>query len=248
MVKRLQGKVAVITGGNSGIGFATAKAYVNEGANVVITGRNQEQLDKAGKDLGVTAIKSDSAVISDIENLYAKVKEKFGRIDVLFLNAGIAPFVPMEIVDEKHFDSVFDVNVKGVFYGVQKAIPILNKGASVIITSSGVNKQGMPGTVIYGASKAAVRSFARSMSAELVDRGIRVNVISPGPIATPIFGKVGFDAKQMEEMGKQITQMVPMKRLGKPEEIAGPAVFLASDDSSYMLGEEICVDGGLTEL
>jgi len=248
LTKKLDGKVAVITGGSSGIGLATAKLFHDEGAKVIITGRNQEQLDTAANELGVTGIKSDVALLSDIDNLYKEVKEKFGNIDILFLNAGIAPFVPLEHVNEEHYDSVMNINVKGLFFGVQKALPILNNNASIILTSSVVNKIGMARTSVYAASKAAVRSFARSMSAELVSKGIRVNVISPGPIDTPIFSKLEMNDEQMEEMKNGVIQMNPMKRFGKPEEIATTALFLASNDSSYMLGAEIDVDGGMTQL
>jgi len=246
--KKLDGKVAVITGGSSGIGLATAKLFCQEGAKVIITGRNQEHLDAAAKDLGVTGIKSDASSLSDIDNLYKEVKEKFGNIDVLVLNAGIAPFIPLEHVNEEHFDAVMNINVKGLYFGVQKALPILNNNASIILISSVVNKIGMAGTSVYAASKAAVRSFARTMAAELISKGIRVNVISPGPIETPIFGKIGMKPEQMEEMKKGVIQMNPMKRFGKAHEIATAALFLATNDSSYMLGTELSVDGGMTQL
>ena len=247
-VKKLEGKVAVITGGSSGIGLATAKLFSEEGAKVVVTGRNQEALDKAEKELGVTGIKSDSSILSDIDNLYKEVKEKVGNIDVLFLNAGIATLIPMEQASEEHFDSIMNTNLKGLYFGVQKALSYLNDGASIILTGSVINQKGIAGSTVYGASKAAVRSLARTMSAELIGRGIRVNIISPGPIETPIFGKMGMSEEQMKEMGDGFSQMVPMKRFGKPEEIATTALFLASKDSSYILGSEINVDGGLSQL
>lgn len=246
--KKLINKNVVITGGSSGIGLATAKLFSEEGAKVIVTGRNQEALDKAEDELGVTGIKSDSSILSDIDGLYSQVKEKFGKIDVLFLNAGIAPFVPIEQVDENHFDSIMNINVKGLFFGVQKALPLLNEGASIILTSSVVNQKGMAGASIYAASKAAVRSFARTMAAELIDRGIRVNVISPGPIDTPIFNKLGMPDDQVKGMLEGMTQMIPMKRMGKPEEIASTALFFATNDSSYITGSEINVDGGFAEL
>lgn len=246
--KKLEGKVAVITGGSSGIGLATAKLFRDEGAKVIITGRNQEALDSAAKDLGVTGIKSDSSVLSDIDNLYKEVNEKFGKIDVLFLNAGIAPFAPMEFVNEEHYDSIMNINVKGLYFGVQKAPPILNDKASIILTSSVVNQIGMAGASVYSASKASVRSLARTMSAELIGKGIRVNVVSPGPIETPIFSKIGMSEEQMAGMKAGLEQTHPMKRFGQPHEIATAALFLASDDSSYVLGAEIMVDGGMTEL
>jgi len=247
-MKKLKGKVAVITGGSSGIGLATAELFAQEGARVIVTGRDKKQLDKAGKMRGVTAIQSDTSDLIDIDSLYAQVKKKFRKIDILFANAGIVPFVPFEMVDEAHYDSVMSINVKGLFFSVQKAVPLLNKGGSVILTSSIANVKGMPGMSVYAASKAAVRSFARTMSAELVDKGIRVNVISPGPIDTPIFNKTGMSKEQIKGMQKQITEQSPMKRFGKAEEIATAALFLASSDSSYILGTEIVVDGGFTQL
>lgn len=247
-MEKLKGKVALITGGNSGIGYTTAKLFSEQGAKVIITGRNQERLDKAAKELGVTAILSDTSKLKDINSLFSDVKKKFGKIDILFANAGIAPFVPFEIVDETHYDSVMSINVKGLFFCVQKAVPLLNKGGSVILTSSVVNQMGMAGASVYAASKAAVRSFARTMSAELVGNGIRVNVISPGPIDTPLFAKTGMSKEQMKEMAEGIAQMVPMKRFGKSEEIAAAVLFLASDDSSFVLGAELSVDGGMTQL
>jgi NAD(P)-dependent dehydrogenase (short-subunit alcohol dehydrogenase family) len=246
--KKLEGKVAIITGGSSGIGLATAKLFCKEGAKVVITGRNQEQLDSAASELGVTGIRSDVSNLDDINNLYNEVKAKFGNIDILFLNAGIASFIPLENANEEHFDSIMNINVKGLYFGVQKALPFLNEKASIILTSSVVNKMGMAGASVYSASKAAVRSLARTMSAELIEKGIRVNVISPGPVETPIFSKVGMSEEQMAGMKEQISQQNPMKRFGKPEEIATAALFLASEDSSYMLGAEINIDGGFTQL
>jgi len=247
-MKKLRGKVALITGGSSGIGLATAKLFSEHGAKVIVTGRTQKDLDKAAKILRVTAIRSDTSNLEEIESLYAQVKKRFKKIDILFANAGIAPFVPFEMVDEAHYDSVMSINVKGLFFSVQKAVSLLNKGSSIILTSSNVNKMGMPGAAVYAASKAAVRSFARTMSAELVRKGIRVNVISPGPIETPIFSKIGMSKEQMKGMRAQITQQSPMKRFGKPEEIAAAALFLATEDSSYMLGTETVVDGGYTQL
>lgn len=246
--KRLDGKLAVITGGNSGIGLATAKLFKAEGAKVIITGRGQEKLDSVANEIGITAIKSDSSNLNDISNLYEQVKEKHGNIDVLFLNAGIAPFVPMEHVTEDHYDNVMDINVKGLYFGVQKALPILNENASIILNSSVVNEMGMSGASVYSASKAAVRSFARTMSAELISKGIRVNVVSPGPIETPIFSKTGMSEEQIAGMKEGMTQTHPMKRFGQPEEIASTVLFLATKDSSYILGEEIRVDGGMTEI
>lgn len=247
---RLEGKVAVIVGGNSGIGLATAKAFVHEGASVVIAGRDQTTLDRAARELGadVVAVRADVSRPSDRETLFNTTQERFGRIDVLFANAGVARFVPLEEVSEAFFDSIFDVNTKGLFFTVQRAIPLLTNGASVILTTSSVVEKGIPGASVYAASKAAVRSLARSFSAELAARGVRVNVLCPGPVETPIFGRMGLTPDAMEAMGESIRGRVPMKRFGRPEELAGAAVFLASDESSFMLGAEIAVDGGSAQL
>jgi NAD(P)-dependent dehydrogenase (short-subunit alcohol dehydrogenase family) len=222
--------------------------FSEHGAKVIITGRNQESLNKAAKELGVTAILSDTSDLKDIESLYSEIQKEFGFIDILFANAGIAPLVPFEMVDEANYDSIMSINVKGLFFTIQKAIPLLNKGASVILNTSIVNQIGMPATTVYAASKAAVRSFARTMSAELVEKGIRVNAISPGPISTPIYGKLGMSDEQLKDMEEQTKQQNPMKRFGAPKEIAAAALFLASEDSSYILGSEITVDGGHSQL
>jgi NAD(P)-dependent dehydrogenase (short-subunit alcohol dehydrogenase family) len=247
---KLNNKVAVITGGNSGIGLATAQAFIQEGAKVVIIGRNRESLDDAVRTLGAQAmaIQADVAKVADLERAVATIKERFGRIDVLFLNAGIAPFAPLEATDEELFDRVVDVNIKGVFFAIQTALPLLGQGASVVITSSVANVVGLANTSIYSASKAAVRSLARTLSAELVGRGIRVNTVSPGPIQTPIFGKTGLPQAVAEGLGAALIDSVPMKRLGQPEEIAKAVLFLASDDSSYVLGADFAIDGGQTQI
>jgi NAD(P)-dependent dehydrogenase (short-subunit alcohol dehydrogenase family) len=247
---KLQNKVAVITGGNSGIGLATAQTLIKEGAKVVIFGRSEETLAEAVKTLGDNAIsvRGDVTKMADLENLFATTKNTFGGVDVLFINAGVARFAPMEATTEELFDLVMDVDFKGAYFTIQKALPHLNDGASVILTTSGTNVMGMPNTSVYAASKAAVRSLARTLSAELIDRGIRVNAVSPGPIETPIFGRMGLTEEQIEGFGETIIQQVPMKRFGKPEEIANAVVFLASADSAYVLGTELVVDGGLTQL
>jgi NAD(P)-dependent dehydrogenase (short-subunit alcohol dehydrogenase family) len=247
---RLDGKIAVITGGNSGIGLATAKAFEREGAKVVIAGREKKTLDAAASELGSSclALQIDVSKSSDLDTLYSKVREKFGRIDILFVNAGIAKFVPVEQVTDEFFDTIFDINAKGLYFSIQKAIPLLKKGSSVILTTSAVIEKGMPGASVYAASKAAVRSMARSFAVELADRGIRVNALCPGPVETPIFGRMGFSPEQLKSMGESMSERVPMKRIGQPEELAKAALFLASDDSSFMLGSQVSVDGGMGQI
>jgi NAD(P)-dependent dehydrogenase (short-subunit alcohol dehydrogenase family) len=246
---RLTGKVAVVTGGNSGIGLATAKRFSEEGAKVVITGRDQKTLDAAVKTIGgdVVALRSDVSKLADLDKLYKTVSEKFGKIDVLFANAGIAKFAPVTESNEALFDETFDVNVKGVYFAIQKALP-LNDGASIIINSSVVNETGAAGASVYAATKAAVRSLARTLTTELVDRNIRVNVVSPGPIQTPIFGRTGLSKEQIDGFTRDIVAKVPMKRLGKPEEVADAVLFLATPESSYITGVDINVDGGMGQV
>jgi NAD(P)-dependent dehydrogenase (short-subunit alcohol dehydrogenase family) len=247
---KLNNKIAVITGGNSGIGLATAQVFIQEGATVVIVGRNQQALDAAVQSLGekAIAIQADVANVADLDRAFTVIKDRFVKIDVLFLNAGVAPFAPLEATDEALFDRIINVNVKGVFFAIQKAVPSLNSGASVVINSSVANVAGIPNTSVYSASKAAVRSLARTLSAELVGRGIRVNTVSPGPIQTPLFGKTGLSQEAAEGLGAALIDSVPMKRLGQPEEIAKAVLFLASDDSSYILGADFAIDGGQTQL
>jgi NAD(P)-dependent dehydrogenase (short-subunit alcohol dehydrogenase family) len=247
---RLEDKVAVVTGGNSGIGLATAKEFKEQGARVVITGRDQQTLDEAKRDLGgdVLAVRSDASSLTDIDKLFAVVKEKFGRIDVLFINAGVGKFVPLESVTEEFFDSIMDINFKGAYFTIQKALPLLNDNASIVLNASINAYIGMPNSSVYAASKAALITLARTLSAELVDRGIRVNVVSPGPVETPIFGKLGMPAEALDETLKYIKAQVPMKRFGRPEEIAKTVLFLSSDDSSFLLGTEIVADGGMSQL
>jgi NAD(P)-dependent dehydrogenase (short-subunit alcohol dehydrogenase family) len=249
-MKSLEGKVAVITGGSSGIGLATAKLFQQVGARVVISGRNQKSLDEAVKELGagVLAVRSDVSKLGDVDLLFDTVTKKLGRIDVLFANAGIAKFAPVGEVSEDAYDETFDINVKGVFFTVQKAIPFLNDNASIILNTSFVNQAGVPTTSVYAASKAAVRSLARSISSELAGRGIRVNVVSPGPIATPIYAKLGLPEEALDAFEANIVSQVPLKRFGKPEEVAQTALFLASNASSYVTGVEVNVDGGLGQV
>jgi NAD(P)-dependent dehydrogenase (short-subunit alcohol dehydrogenase family) len=249
-MKRLEGKVAVVTGGNSGIGLATAKRLQEEGAQVAITGRSKKTLDDAVKAIGngVLAIQGDVAKIADLENLYAEVSQKLGKIDVLFVNAGVAKFAPLAETPESTYDEQFDINMKGAYFTIQKALPALNDGASIILTTSVVDSQGQAGASAYAATKAALRSLARTAAAELVGRGIRVNTVAPGPIATPIFERTGLPKEAIDEFAKEIVAKVPMKRFGQPEEIAATVAFLASQDASYITGVEINVDGGLGQI
>ena len=247
---KLQNKVTVITGGNSGIGLATAKLFHREGARVVITGRRKDVVESAAKEIGEHAvgISSDTSNLDDIDALYNEVDRLFGRIDVLFLNAGMATFIPMEAVTEDLFDRLADTNFKGLFFNVQKAVRLMNAGSSIILTSSAANQIGAPGMSVYGATKAAVRSLARSLSAELLPRGIRVNGIAPGPIETPIMHKVGIPPEDLPAAKEGFATENPMKRIGEPEEIAAGVLFLSSDDSSYVAGIDLAIDGGLTQL
>ena len=247
---RLEGKTAVVTGGSSGIGLAIAQAFRDEGARVAIFGRNSEALEKAVQQLGKgsVAIQGDVSQSSDLDRLYREVEVKLGKVDVLVANAGIGEFPPLDAADEDHFDRVVNVNFKGAFFTVQKAVPYLNEGASVILTSSALNQMGWPGASVYSATKAAVRSLARTFSAELIGKGIRVNSLSPGPIETPIFDKLGMPQEDLDGFKEQITEQSPISRFGQPEEMAKAALFLASDDSSYVVGSDLVADGGLSQL
>jgi len=245
-MKRLEGKVAVVTGGNSGIGLAAAKRLQDEGARVAISGRNQKTLDEATAILGkgALAVQADVAKLDEIDNFFAAVEKKFGKIDILFANAGIAKFVPFDQTTEPLYDEMFDINTKGAYFTIQKALPHLNDGASVILNTSVVSHQGIANGTVYAATKAAMRSLTRSMAAELVGRNIRVNTVAPGPIATPIFSRSGMPKEQLDEIAKMLIASVPMKRLGTSEEVAGTVAFLASSDASFITGVEIDVDGG----
>jgi NAD(P)-dependent dehydrogenase (short-subunit alcohol dehydrogenase family) len=249
-VSKFKGKVAVVTGGNSGIGLATAQRLHQEGARVAISGRDARTLDAAVAAIGpgTLAVQSDVSRPKDIERLYAEVASKLGKIDVLFANAGIAKFAPYTASDEGMFDEQFAINVKGVYLTLQKAIPYLNDGASVILNTSVFASKGPENAGIYAATKAAVRSFARTAATELVGRNIRVNAVAPGPIATPIFGRSGLTEEQIEGFKAGISDRVPMRRIGRPEEIANAVAFLASDDASYITGVELNVDGGMANL
>jgi NAD(P)-dependent dehydrogenase (short-subunit alcohol dehydrogenase family) len=248
--KKLEGKIAVITGGNSGIGLATAKRFVEEGAHVVISGRRDKELKEAAAFIGrnVTTVAGDVSRLEDLDRLYAIVKEKHGHIDILFANAGGGTIAPLAASTEAQFDQTFDINVKGLFFTVQKALSLFKDGGSIILTSSNANELGVPGLTAYAASKAAVRSFARGWTMELKDRKIRVNSMSPGPIETPALEKVGLPPEQVEQAIAGFTSQVPLGRRGKPEEIAAVVVFLASDESSYITGVDLAVDGGMAQV
>lgn len=247
---KLNNKVAVITGGNSGIGLATAQAFIQEGAKVVIIGRNRQSMDEAVQSLGEQAvgIQADVANLADLDRLYATIKEQIGNIDIIVVNAGVGYARPLAQVDEAHYDQVMNINVKGAYFTVQKALTVLNDGAAIVLVASVASITGVPGLSVYNASKAALRSLARTFSAELVDRGIRVNAISPGPIETPIFGKMDLPPDIANKMGETIISRVPMKRMGQPEEMAKAILFLASSDSSYVLGAELFADGGMGQI
>lgn len=250
MSKRFEGKTVVITGGNSGIGLATAKLFHDEGAKVAISGRDQKTLDDAVKTIGngILAVKADVSKLQEIDRFYAQVSAKFGKIDALFANAGIAKFAPLSDSSEQLFDETFDINVKGLYFTVQKALPYLNDNAGIVLNSSVVNAKGTPNSSAYAASKAAVRSLARTFAAELVDRGIRVNVVSPGPVETPIFGRTGLPQAVVDQFTEQIRGSNPMKRFGKPDEIGNAVLFLASGQASYITGVDLNVDGGAGQL
>lgn len=246
-MKRLEGKTALITGGTTGIGRATAELFIQHGARVAITGQDAKRVAEAAEALGpqAIAIRADVSKASDMDDVARRLQSHFGQIDIVFANAGIAKPRPLADVDEQHMDEQFDVNIKGVVYTVQKMLPLLRNPASIILTASTVAEVGAANMSVYSATKAAVRSLARSFSAELAPRGVRVNVVSPGPVVTPIFGKMGLPDAAVQEWGNQLSSKVPMGRFGQPDEIAKAVLFLASDDSSYMLGENILVDGGM---
>ncbi len=249
-MKRLEGKVAVVTGGNSGIGLAAAKRLQDEGAKVAIAGRNKKTLDEAVNTIGngVVAVQADVAKLSDVDKLYAEVSQKLGKIDVLFVNAGVAKFAPFAETSESTYDENFDTNIKGAYFTIQKALPLLNDGASIIVNTSVADQKGTAGASAYAATKAALRSLARTTAAELVGRRIRVNAVAPGPIETPIFGRTGLPQEAIDEFARGVVERIPMKRFGQPEEVAGAVAFLASQDASYITGVEINVDGGFGQI
>jgi NAD(P)-dependent dehydrogenase (short-subunit alcohol dehydrogenase family) len=250
ITKRLDGKIAVITGGNSGIGLATAQRFVSEGAYVFITGRRQGEVEAAVKQIGknVTGVQGDVSNLADLDRLYAKVKEQKNHIDILFANAGLGELARLETITEAHFEKTFNVNVKGLLFTVQKALPLFQDGGSIVLNASTAGSKAADGFSVYGATKAAVRSFTRSWAAELKHRKIRVNAISPGPIDTP--GLRGFVSglAQIEQVKMSIVSSVPLGRMGTPDEVAKVVSFLASDDSSFITGIELFVDGGMAQI
>ncbi|SFU66759.1 NAD(P)-dependent dehydrogenase, short-chain alcohol dehydrogenase family [Polaromonas sp. YR568] len=249
-MSKLTGKIAVVTGGSSGIGLATAKRFVAEGAKVAITGRNQKALDEATRELGPSAIgvQGDVSSVQDLDRIFKTVGAQLGKVDALVINAGVYVLGPVAEFTEAQFDKVSDINFKGAFFSVQKALPVLKDGASIVLISSTVNGKGIPNHAAYSATKAAVRSLARSFSADLLSRNIRVNSLAPGPVDTPVFTTVTSNADEAKAMAAAMGDFAPVKRLGRPEEIAAAALFLVSDESAFMLGTEILVDGGVRDL
>jgi NAD(P)-dependent dehydrogenase (short-subunit alcohol dehydrogenase family) len=246
---KLKSKVALITGGTSGIGLAAAKLFRDEGARVIVSGVNPDRLQEASRQLGpdVLVLRADLLIRTDIDKLIATIREKFVHLDILFANAGIGFAAPLETVTEDQIDEQFSINFKGIFFAVQKASPILSKGGSIVLTTSFLNAVGTPGLSVLSATKAAVRSLARSLGAELAPRGIRVNAVSPGPISTPFHSKLGLSERELTEVAAGIKAQVPLHRFGEADEIAKAALFLASEDSSFMTGAEVVVDGGLSQ-
>ena len=247
---KLEGKIALVTGGNSGIGLATAKQFVHEGAYVFITGRREPELAAAVKAIGrhVAGVQGDVSNLGDLDRLFAQIKREKGTLDIVFANAGAAKYAPFGKITEEHYDSIFDINVKGLLFTVQKALPLMPDGASIILNASIVASKGLSANSVYSATKAAVRSFARTWTTDLKDRRIRVNAVSPGPIDTPGLNDLVASTGAGEQRLKMISNGVPLGRLGTPDEIARAVVFLASDDSSYVTGTELFVDGGFAQV
>ena len=245
-----KGKNVLVTGGSTGIGLAAAKQFAQAGARVAIVARSEKDLFAAAAKIGDQAlpIVADVSSLTDLDRVFATIKQELGQLDSIFVNAGIAPFSPITEVGEQAFDQLFNVNVKGTYFTIQKALPLLTEKATIVLNSSIVNVKGFAGTSVYAATKAAVRSLARTLSAELAENGIRVNAVSPGPIETPIYGKLGLPEEQVQAMGQSFSEMVPLKRFGQPEEVAKAVLFLASQDSSYIVGSELAVDGGLSQI
>jgi len=249
-MKKFEGKVAVITGGNSGIGLATAQQFVSEGAYIFITGRRQSELDAAVKQIGenVSSVQGDVSNLEDLDRLYAKVKEQKGMIDILFANAGVGELSLLGTITEAQFDKIFGVNVKGLLFTVQKALPLFRDGGSIILNASIGGSKGIEATSVYSASKAAIRSFARTWTAELKHRRIRINAISPGPIDTPAFNGLARIREEVDQIKTNLASKVPLGRMGMPDEVAKAVLFLASDDSSFITGIELFVDGGMAQI
>jgi NAD(P)-dependent dehydrogenase (short-subunit alcohol dehydrogenase family) len=247
---KLQGKIALITGGNSGIGLATAKEFVNEGAYVFITGRREPELAAAVKEIGrnVIGVQGDVSNLGDLDRLFAQIKKEKDKLDIVFANAGVAKYAPFGKITEEHYDSIFNINVKGLLFTVQKALPLLPDGASIILNASIVASKGLSSNSVYSATKAAVRSFARTWTTDLKDRRIRVNAVSPGPIDTPGLSELLASSEIGQERKKMISNTVPLGRFGTPDEIAKAVAFLASDDSRYITGTELFVDGGFAQV
>ena len=250
MTSRLTDKIALVTGGTSGIGLATAKRFVAEGAHVFITGRRQEQLDAAVKEIGrnVTGVRSDVSNLGDLDRLYATIREQKGRLDVLFANAGGGQVAALGEITEAHFDSIFGTNVRGLVFTVQKALPLMPKGSTIVLNASTTSIKGTPGFSIYSASKAAVRNLARSWMLDLREAQIRVNVLSPGVVPTPAYELLGLKGEQLDGFIQMQAQTIPLGRVGRTDEIASAAAFLASDDSSFINGVELFADGGMTQV
>jgi NAD(P)-dependent dehydrogenase (short-subunit alcohol dehydrogenase family) len=246
-VSRFDGKIVLVTGGNSGLGAATARAFAREGAEVIVSGRNRQTLDEAVASIGAKGVgmAADVGKLADIERLMAAIKARSGRLDVLFANAGITRFGPIGSVTEADWDAVMDANLKGLYFTVQQALPLMGKGGSIVLNASVASSVGAPDSSVYSASKAAVRSLGRSLGAELVGRGIRVNVVSPGPIDTPIFAAMGMKPPDIAQLKEAWAASNPMKRFGEPDEVARAVLFLASADASYITGANLTVDGGL---
>jgi NAD(P)-dependent dehydrogenase (short-subunit alcohol dehydrogenase family) len=249
-MNKLEGKIALITGGNSGIGFATAKQFVNEGAYVFITGRRDSELDTAVKEIGgrVTGVQGDVSNLTDLDRLFAQIQREKGKLDIVFANAGVAKYARFGEITEELYDTIFDINVKGLLFTVQKALPLLADGASIILNASVVASKGLSMNSVYSATKAAIRSFARTWTTDLKDRRIRVNAVSPGSIDTPGLSGLLASGEAGEQRKKMISNSVPLGRFGTPDEIAKAVVFLASDDSSYITGTELFVDGGFAQV
>ena len=250
MVGRLDGKVALVTGGNSGIGLATAKEFVREGAHVFVTGRREHELAEAVRDIGnnVCGVPGDVSNLNDLDRLFAQIKRDKGRLDVLFANAGVAKYAPLVTITEEFYHSMFDINVKGLLFTVQKAVPLMPPGSSIILNASIVGSKGFSSNSVYSATKSAVRSFARTWTTDLKDRGIRVNAVSPGSIDTPGLADLLDSSEAGHQRAKMISSSVPLGRFGTPDEIAKAVVFLAAADSSYVSGIELFVDGGLAQV